>query len=173
MNPSSPHPGKGVRKATAASQAARDPVAKARHDLRNPIAHILGFSEMAMEKAQELGFNHLKSRLEVINRTANQMLELVNQGLDAAKIESGLSDLPALQQQLRRHSSKIITVAEPLTRKSRKLAGDLFASDLERIISSARHFLELAGSCLAFAAPPPRERVPPGDVPACGSSKPL
>lgn len=167
MNAADDGPGEGQKEDTAASRAARDPIAKARHDLRNPLAHILGFSEMAMEKAQEKGFNHLKSRLEVIYRTASLMLEQINQGLDAANITAGLSDLPALQQQLGKLCHKIIAIAQILTRKSRKLAGDMFSSDLARIIGAAQRLLELTETCLpSLGSPAPPRPAPPESRPS-------
>src|SRR4030095_14264536 len=78
--------------------------AKARHDLLNPLSHILGFSEMLLDEVSRQGHEHLKADLELLYRTADRMIALINHFLDWHKLEAGRSDIPVLEEQLRKLS---------------------------------------------------------------------
>jgi CheY-like chemotaxis protein len=124
-------------------------VAKARHDLRNPVAHILGFSEMLGEKAREHGYNYIKGRLELIDRAAAEMIEAINGCLDPKKIQAGESDVAALGEKLRRLATRIASVTDALSRKPLVRKDEVFSSDLARIAGAARQVQELSGTALA------------------------
>ena len=57
-------------------------VAQARHDLRNPLAHILGFSEMLIEKAGADPSDSLKPQFESIYQLADALVAAVNHSLE-------------------------------------------------------------------------------------------
>jgi two-component system, sensor histidine kinase and response regulator len=65
----------------------------AAHDLRNPLGSIMGFSEILLD--QEVGPLNDDQRecLSIISYAASNMLNLVNELLDVAVIESGKLDL--------------------------------------------------------------------------------
>src|SRR5690242_8680147 len=75
-------------------------VIKARHDLHNTIAHVLGFSEMLLEDARKDGLHHLCPKLERLIRTGEEMIAHVNENLVTSKVESGLANLPRLERLL-------------------------------------------------------------------------
>jgi adenylate cyclase len=142
-------------------------VSRARHDLHNSIGHILGFSEMLLDEVQEPGQEKLRPELELIQRLAAQMISQTNDTLDAASIEAGRADLPALQAKLGEGAVRIVGAANTLARKSRKLKGDAFKSDLWRITTAARKTQELARTgiaALSETAPVVEQasRLPPG-----------
>jgi hypothetical protein len=142
-------------------------VSRARHDLHNSIGHILGFSEMLLDEVQEPGQEKLRPELELIQRLAAQMISQTNDPLDAASIEAGRAHLPALQAKLGEGAVRIVGAANTLARKSRKLKGDAFKSDLWRITTAARKTQELARTgiaALSETAPVVEQasRLPPG-----------
>ncbi len=59
----------------------------ATHELRTPMASILGFSELLLKRE----FDPATSRelVDIIHRQANRLVELINQLLDLARIEAG------------------------------------------------------------------------------------
>lgn len=61
----------------------------AAHDLRNPLAAIQGYAEMVVEDAQELAHRELEGNGERIRETAKRMAEMVQNLLDANRIERG------------------------------------------------------------------------------------
>jgi len=129
-------------------------VARVRHDLNNSITHIVGFGEILLEEVQELGREPLRADLEFINQTAAQMVEHVNKGLDAQRIEAGQADLAHLQASLCDAASQILAAIERLMRASQGL-DNVFKSDLGRMAGAARRVSELACTTLTLLSPPP------------------
>src|SRR5207245_7349958 len=81
---------------------------KARHDLHNSIGHVLGFSEMLLEQAQEQGQDPLRPELERLVQSAKQMIAHINEDLHTSKIEAGLSNIPALERLLCAWATQVI-----------------------------------------------------------------
>jgi len=65
----------------------------AAHDLRNPLTSIRGFSEILLSEEAGPVSAEQKEFLEIINKTSDEMLHLVNDLLDVSVIESGKLDL--------------------------------------------------------------------------------
>jgi len=61
----------------------------AAHDLRNPLSAIQGYAEMVVEDAQALAHRELEGNGERIRETAKRMGEMVQNLLDANRIERG------------------------------------------------------------------------------------
>lgn len=125
-------------------------VAKARHDLRNPIGQILGFGEMLLEEARALGFEPFVADLDLINQCANDLIGQVNHTLDVQNIATGQSNFQDLKLRLRTLSSQITAAADKLAHLSRALKDDVFSVDLARIAAASRQMRELAETSLAF-----------------------
>ncbi|WP_020616998.1 MHYT domain-containing protein [Paenibacillus daejeonensis] len=58
------------------------------HELRTPLNAIIGYSEMLMEEAEDLGQQELMEDLDKIRRSGNHLLTLINDILDISKIEA-------------------------------------------------------------------------------------
>jgi adenylate cyclase len=132
----------------------RSRVSKARHDLRNPISDILGFSEILQEEALERGQQRLLPELRVIHQRAAQILKELNQCLDFDALQSNRAGVRKLQQTIESGAPQIITAGETLSLTCDPAASGTLADDLARIIGSARRLLELAPALL----PPLLER---------------
>lgn len=99
-------------KAEAASRAKSEFLANMSHELRTPLNAILGFSE-AIDR-QLLDAHKTREYARDINRSGRQLLDLINDVLDVARIESGTSrinrqrcnvaDIVAEQVDLVRHA---------------------------------------------------------------------
>ena len=59
------------------------------HELRTPMNAIIGYSEMLMEEATDLGQGAFISDLQKIHSSGKNLLSLINDILDLSKIESG------------------------------------------------------------------------------------
>jgi len=75
--------------ANAANQAKSEFLANMSHELRTPMNAILGYSEMLMEEAEDLGQEDFIPDLKKINKAGAHLLALINDVLDLSKIESG------------------------------------------------------------------------------------
>jgi PAS domain S-box-containing protein len=75
--------------ANAANQAKSEFLANMSHELRTPMNAILGYSEMLMEEAEDIGQEDFIPDLKKINKAGAHLLALINDVLDLAKIESG------------------------------------------------------------------------------------
>ena len=75
--------------ADAANQAKSEFLANMSHELRTPMNAILGYSEMLVEEAEDLGQEDFIPDLQKINKAGTHLLALINDVLDLSKIESG------------------------------------------------------------------------------------
>ncbi len=65
------------------------------HDLKNPINNIMGYAQMIMEDADMADPEELRDMADKVQRSAKQMLDLVTDLLDLARIEAGMGLQPA------------------------------------------------------------------------------
>lgn len=63
------------------------------HELRTPLNAIIGYSDILMEDAEELGYDDFIPDLDKIQSAGNHLLSLINDILDISKIEAGKIDL--------------------------------------------------------------------------------
>ena len=75
--------------AEQSNRAKSEFLANMSHELRTPMNAILGYSEMLVEEAEDLGQEDFIPDLKKINQAGTHLLALINDVLDLAKIESG------------------------------------------------------------------------------------
>lgn len=164
MNPAAPPP-------SSADTAFFARVAKARHDLNNTLGQVLGFAEMLLEEVQGAAHEKLRPELEMIYQTAKHLVALNNEVLDAKRAEVPPHELREFDRAVREQSHQAATAAESVAKKSRKLMGDVFRSDLARIAAAARKAMEItpglmagsAGEAQTATAPTPARPLPVSD----------
>ena len=74
--------------AEAASRVKTEFLATMSHELRTPLNAIIGYNEIMLEEADDQGQAECMVFLDKVNRSAYQLLNLVNDVLDYARIES-------------------------------------------------------------------------------------
>lgn len=84
---------RATRAAEAASRAKSEFLATMGHELRTPLNHIIGYSEMLLEEAEELGQEELRLDLEKIRASGKHLLELVEAVLEITRTERGTAEL--------------------------------------------------------------------------------
>ncbi len=82
---------KAANEAAIASRAKSEFLAKMSHELRTPLTAILGFTNL-ISRDRSLIATH-KEHLEIISRSGEHLLSLINDVLEISKIESGQIDL--------------------------------------------------------------------------------
>ena len=79
--------------AEAASRAKSAFLANMSHELRTPLNHIIGYSEMLQEEAEDSGWEESIPDLEKIGSAGRSLLSLIDDVLDISRIEAGRLDL--------------------------------------------------------------------------------
>ena len=79
--------------AEAANKSKSAFLANMSHELRTPLNAIIGYSEILMEEAEELGHEDFIPDVQKIHTSGKHLLELINNILDLSKVEAGKMDL--------------------------------------------------------------------------------
>ncbi len=104
--------------AEGANKAKSEFLANMSHELRTPMNAILGYSEMLMEEAEELGQEEFIPDLKKINQAGTHLLALINDVLDLSKIESGKMEAFAEEINLDRLIDEVSATAQLLIAKN-------------------------------------------------------
>ncbi len=104
--------------AEAANQAKSAFLANMSHELRTPMNAILGYSEMLIEEAEDIGQEDFIPDLKKINQAGTHLLALINDILDLSKIESGKMEAFAEEINLDRLIDEVSSTIQPLMAKN-------------------------------------------------------
>jgi signal transduction histidine kinase/DNA-binding response OmpR family regulator len=104
--------------AETANRAKSTFLANMSHELRTPLNAIIGYSEMLVEEAEEVGQIELVPDLQKINGAGKHLLALINDILDLSKIEAGKMDLYLEVFPIANLVDGVATTAEPLIKKN-------------------------------------------------------
>lgn len=88
------------------------------HELRTPLNAIIGYSDMLMEEAEDLGYADMNPDLNKIQGAGKHLLSLINDILDISKIEAGKMDLYLEEFQLQGMVDEVLATAQPLLEKN-------------------------------------------------------
>nr|WP_275983977.1 response regulator [Paenibacillus hamazuiensis] len=114
-----------VRERTAQLEKARDEAVKANriksqflanmsHELRTPLNAIIGYSEMLIEEAMDMGETSFAEDLDKIGKSGKHLLALINDILDISKIEAGKMELYYESCDLEGLVNDVVTTVKPL-----------------------------------------------------------
>jgi PAS domain S-box-containing protein len=104
--------------AESANKAKSGFLANMSHELRTPMNAILGYSEMLMEEAEDVGQDDFIPDLKKINQAGNHLLALINDVLDLSKIESGKMEAFAEDFDVSILIDQVAGTAQPLMSKN-------------------------------------------------------
>ncbi|MDH4207901.1 MAG: response regulator, partial [Anaerolineae bacterium] len=132
-------------------------LANLRHELRTPLNAIIGYSEMLLEDAEDEGLEDLIPDLQKIHTAGQELLALVNDILDPAKIQAGELDLnpetigAKLNFELRTPLNAVIGYTEMLLEDAKDAEQADLLPDLQKIHTAARRFLTLLSDVVNFS----------------------
>jgi adenylate cyclase len=123
-------------------------LAHVRHELRTPLNAIIGYSEMLLEDLQGAAPEGFVADLQRVHRSGREALALVNEILDARKIEARAElDLQAfgaeIRHGLRTPLNAAIGYCELLLEDARNAGQQSAIPDLEKISTAGQRFLAL------------------------------
>ena len=140
-----------VELAEAANRTKSAFLANMSHELRTPMNAIIGYSEMLVEEAEDLGQETFVPDLKKIQSAGKHLLELINDVLDLSKIESGKMTLYCEDIEVAAMVRDVEATIMPLLKKNRNtLATEipedvgLMHSDLTKIRQSLFNLLSNA-----------------------------
>ena len=134
-------------------------LSKVRHDLRGPINHIVGYSEILLED-EELP-PEFAPDLERIRSGGRQLIELISHYLDEYRLQTEPLDLPRLQHDLRTPVNHILGHGEILEEMAVERKLERYVPDLRRIHDAAHTWLGLMEELLLPLNQPLPEVVNP------------
>ena len=119
-----------------------DALAHLRHELRTPLNHIIGFSEMLLEEAEDTGASALVPALRRVQEQARELLERLNALLGPAA--SAADHAPArLAAELSASLRLVVEGTEALKAAAAASGTARIRDDIERIVAAAQRLLEL------------------------------
>ena len=127
-------------------------LSQARHDLRNPLTEILGFSENLQDEANEHGFRELVAGFQTLHQAASRILSDVNHCLNPDTLPSSPDRLRELEPTIQRVSEEILATTERLSERCDELENCSLGDDLLRIAGAARVLHEIAPRLLGALA---------------------
>ena len=153
-----------------------------RHELRTPINHIIGYAELLLEEAGDLGLDGVVEDLNRIHQAGTHALTLVNDALDVSRLATERPELDRLSEELRTPLTAIIGYSDLLQEEAEAEAYAELIPDLQRIETAGKHLLALvlssadlsrrveSGADAVLSPPdaPPTDPVPsqPAEIPA-------
>jgi CheY-like chemotaxis protein len=158
--------GGGHNHLTEADRTRRALLASLCHELRTPLNAVIGYSEMLLEDVADQGSENLCSDLRKIHSAGSQLLALVNDTLDPAKVAAGKPDVDLksfganLRRDLRTPINAIIGYSETLHEELEALGRADIIPDLHKIRSAAERFLSLIDDVVNFSRIEAGEIVP-------------
>ena len=124
-------------------------MAKARHDLRNPLGEIVGFAEILREEATAAEHAALQPAFHAICADAHALLLQLNTTLEPDTLRDQPERLPALLTATDAYCARATTATRDLRVTCAALPGRPFLEDLDRILTAAKHLAERAPLLLA------------------------
>ena len=98
----------------AATRAKSTFLSNMSHELRTPLNAVIGYAELAEEKAAEEGAPDLVSDLGKIRVAGHHLLTLINQVLDLSKVEAGRMEIEVSEFTLAGLAADVITTVKPM-----------------------------------------------------------
>lgn len=126
-------------------------IATMSHELRTPLNSILGFSEILKDKNYDLSEEKQKRYATNIYNSGSHLLQLINNILDLAKIESGKTDMNFETLQVRKVITEIESVVRPLTVKKKQHLKVMISDDVSCVRADKIKFKQIMYNLLSNA----------------------
>jgi DNA-binding response OmpR family regulator len=110
---------KTMMEAEKANQSKSQFLANMSHELRTPMNAIIGYSEMLIEEAADLGQDDFIPDLNKIHGAGKHLLSLINDILDLSKIEAGRMELYLENFSIKDLIKETVSTISPLIEKNR------------------------------------------------------
>ena len=127
---------------------------KARHNLKNPVNAILGYSEMLIEDCEDEGFISLIPDIRKLNQAGNDILSSIEEIFSDKALADSENSISGMAKEmeiaLRTPLNTIIGYSELLIEESDSVTIDNFKTDIDKITQSGRLLEEELKSIISF-----------------------
>ena len=129
-------------------------LSKARHNLKNPVNAILGFSEMLIEDCEDEGYDSIIPDLEKIHNAGKDILSIIESSFSDSNLKSSgdkISEIASeMEISLRTPINTVIGYSEMLQEDTEDIDLDTFSEDLEKIIKSGKALTKEIDNIISF-----------------------
>ncbi len=129
-------------------------ISKARHNLKNPVNAILGFSEMLIEDCEDEGFDDILPDLEKIHNSGAEILKIIEESLSDSNVKVSPDKISQIgrnmEVSLRTPINTVIGYSEMLQEDAGDINLNTFHEDLDKIIKSGRALTKELDKVISF-----------------------
>ena len=129
-------------------------LAKARHNLKNPVNAILGYSEMLIEDCEDEKFSALVSDLRKLHDAGNHVLKAIDDNFDETNLSENSKSITDVARDteiaIRTPLNTIIGYSELIIEDNDDIELDNFYSDMDKIVQSGKQIEEELRSIIQF-----------------------
>ena len=125
----------------------RGRLSQIRHDLKTPVGHIMGYSEMIEEDIED-ELPEVVHDLRSIQSSGERLLELINDNLGAAKQSVNDIDLDLTNQLMRQQLNHVGGYCEMVQEVAEETGHEEIAADLDRIHSASMTLAQMIENLL-------------------------
>ncbi len=128
---------------------ARPAMQTIRHELRTPVNHIIGFSEMLLEEAADVGMEQEYAPLKQVVASGKQILATVTEMLSKDDVEVREADFIALHQRIDPSLRTITEICTQMISFAQHEGKTQFAHDLGKIMGAVGQLDQISSGHLA------------------------
>ena len=129
-------------------------ISKARHNLKNPVNAILGFSEMLIEDCEDEGYDSFIPDLKKIHNSGKEILKIIEESLSDSNLEVSGDKISKIASQmeisLRTPINTVIGFSEMLQEDTNDIDLESFTEDLNKIIQSGKALTKEINHVISF-----------------------
>ncbi len=118
-------------------------LSKIRHDLRTPVGHVIGYSEMIEEELEEAGKKDHAHDLQAIQNAGQRILALIDDHFGAGKTSPDQISIADAQFQIRGQLNHISGYAEMLREEAVDDDDPEMIADLDKIVQAEKSIVSL------------------------------
>ncbi len=138
--------------AEAANKAKSVFLANMSHELRTPLNAIIGYSEILLEDAQDLGYQDFVNDLDNIHTSGRHLLTIINDILDLSKIEAGKMDVNWESFNIMALIENVLATIQPLINQNGNTLEIICEDNQEAIIADPNKMRQVILNLLSNAA---------------------
>ncbi|MDY7007073.1 MAG: ATP-binding protein [Cyanobacteriota bacterium] len=138
--------------AQAANRAKSIFLANMSHELRTPLNAIIGYSEILLEDARDLGYEDFVHDLDNIHTAGRHLLTIINDILDLSKIEAGKMDIHLESFKIMALIENVVATIQPLIEQNSNTLEIICEDNQELIVADPNKMRQVILNLLSNAA---------------------